>query len=151
MECLGGNGYVEESLLPRLYREAPVNAIWEGSGNVMCLDVLRALRRDEEAAELFASLTREASRLSGAMEAPFDRDNAIASEAAAREMVGRLAGIAAAAVLNDSAPAPVAEAFVRARVVRPRGALYGADGDDLKRDSPTQGCPETISALIVSC
>src|SRR5262249_45473863 len=42
MECLGGNGYVEESLLPRLYREAPVNAIWEGSGNVMALDVLRA-------------------------------------------------------------------------------------------------------------
>ena len=63
MECLGGNGYVEESLLPRLYREAPVNAIWEGSGNVMCLDVLRALQRDEEAAELFASLTREASRI----------------------------------------------------------------------------------------
>jgi hypothetical protein len=85
------------------------------------------------------------------MGAPFDRDNAIASEAAAREMVGRLAGIAAAAVLNDSAPAAVAEAFVRTRVVRPRGALYGADGDDLKRDSPTQGCPETISALIVSC
>ena len=43
MECLGGNGYVEEGVLPRLYREAPVNAIWEGSGNVMCLDVLRAL------------------------------------------------------------------------------------------------------------
>ena len=100
----------------------------KGSGNVMCLDVLRALRRDEEAAELFASLTREASRLSGAMEAPFDRENAIASEAAAREMVGRLAGTAAAAALNDSAPAAVAEAFVRARVVRPRGALYGADG-----------------------
>src|SRR4249919_307190 len=125
MECLGGNGYVEESLLPRLYREAPLNAIWEGSGNVMCLDVLRALRRDEEAAELFASLTREASRLSGAIEAPFDRENAIASEAAAREMVGKLAGTAAAAALNDSAPAAVAEAFVRARVVRPRGALYG--------------------------
>ena len=52
MECLGGNGYVEESVLPRLYREAPVNAIWEGSGNVMCLDVLRALKRDEEAADL---------------------------------------------------------------------------------------------------
>jgi putative acyl-CoA dehydrogenase len=49
MECLGGNGYVEESLLPRLYREAPVNAIWEGSGNVMCLDVLRALARDGDA------------------------------------------------------------------------------------------------------
>ena len=50
MECLGGNGYVEESLLPRLYREAPVNAIWEGSGNVMCLDVLRAIAQDGEAA-----------------------------------------------------------------------------------------------------
>ena len=49
MECLGGNGYVEESLLPRLFREAPVNAIWEGSGNVMCLDVLRALKHDNEA------------------------------------------------------------------------------------------------------
>ena len=43
LECLGGNGYVEESILPRLYREAPVNSIWEGSGNVVCLDVLRAL------------------------------------------------------------------------------------------------------------
>src|SRR5262249_32139458 len=127
MECLGGNGYVEESILPRLYREAPVNAIWEGSGNVMCLDVLRALRRDEEAAELFASLARQASRLRGGMEVPFDRDNAIASEAHAREMVGRLARIAAAAALNDSAPAAVTEAFVRTRLGRPRGALYGAD------------------------
>ena len=45
MECLGGNGYVEESRLPRLYREAPVNAIWEGAGNVMCLDVMRVLRK----------------------------------------------------------------------------------------------------------
>ena len=50
MECLGGNGYVEESVLPRLYREAPVNAIWEGSGNVMCLDVLRALAHEGDAA-----------------------------------------------------------------------------------------------------
>ena len=50
MECLGGNGYVEETMLARLYREAPVNAIWEGSGNVMCLDVLRALSREGEAA-----------------------------------------------------------------------------------------------------
>ena len=46
LECLGGNGYVEESILPRLYREAPLNAIWEGSGNVICLDVLRAMGRE---------------------------------------------------------------------------------------------------------
>ena len=48
MECLGGNGYVEESPLPRLYREAPVNAIWEGSGNVIALDILRAETREPE-------------------------------------------------------------------------------------------------------
>src|SRR5215471_9603739 len=64
MECLGGNGYVEESLLPRLYREAPVNAIWEGSGNVMCLDVLRALGHDRDAARMaLAALAEEAADL----------------------------------------------------------------------------------------
>src|SRR5262249_6831369 len=51
LECLGGNGYVEESGLPRIYREAPLNSIWEGSGNVTALDVLRALARTEDAAE----------------------------------------------------------------------------------------------------
>src|SRR5207302_7582316 len=55
MECLGGNGYVEESLLSRLYREAPVNAIWEGSGNVMALDVLRAFAHDSETARAVLS------------------------------------------------------------------------------------------------
>src|SRR6202022_2570362 len=51
LECLGGNGYVEESGMPRLYREAPLNSIWEGSGNVMCLDVLRALAREPQSVE----------------------------------------------------------------------------------------------------
>src|SRR5215468_11283894 len=60
MECLGGNGYVEESLLPRLYREAPVNAIWEGSGNVMALDVLRVFSQEPEAARaVLAGLAAE--------------------------------------------------------------------------------------------
>src|SRR5206468_11569859 len=53
LECLGGNGYVEESMMPRLYREAPLNSIWEGSGNVMCLDVLRAMSRGPEVVEAF--------------------------------------------------------------------------------------------------
>ena len=66
MECLGGNGYVEESVLARLYREAPVNAIWEGSGNVMCLDVLRALSREGEAARVvLAELVRRLPRSAG--------------------------------------------------------------------------------------
>ena len=48
LEALGGNGYVEDSVMPRLYRQAPLNAIWEGSGNVICLDVLRCLQREHE-------------------------------------------------------------------------------------------------------
>jgi putative acyl-CoA dehydrogenase len=126
MECLGGNGYVEESILPRLYREAPVNPIWEGSGNVMCLDVLRALKGHEEA-ELVAALSREV-----ALQMPDnDMANAASSdEAAARALVGRLAALASAAALAASAPAAVTEAFVRTRLRQLRGALYGAAAID---------------------
>src|SRR5581483_3553202 len=70
MECLGGNGYVEEGILARHYREAPVNAIWDGSGNVMCLDVLRALSREAEAATgILKSLAQQTKGLPGASEA----------------------------------------------------------------------------------
>jgi len=62
LECLGGNGFVEESGLPRLYRESPVNALWEGSSNVQCLDVLRALRREPTAAEGFVAELEERDR-----------------------------------------------------------------------------------------
>ena len=119
MECLGGNGYVEESMLPRLYREAPVNAIWEGSGNVMCLDVLRALRGESEA-DLVAELTHETGialpRSSGA-----DLD-----EARARQFVGKLVLMASAQALRASAPGLVSDSFVRTRLMHPHGALYGA-------------------------
>jgi putative acyl-CoA dehydrogenase len=128
MECLGGNGYVEESVLPRLYREAPVNAIWEGSGNVMCLDVLRALKRDREAADLFGELAREASPLLGKDAAFLEPTNEFAGEAAARITVGKLAAIAAVAALEASAPPAVTEAFARTRLVQQHAALYGADG-----------------------
>ena len=116
MECLGGNGYVEESILPRLYREAPVNAIWEGSGNVMCLDVLRALRRDEEAAEFFADLARKSALLVGAASDLFAPMNDFESEAKARITVGKLATLAAASALEATAPPAVTEAFVRTRL-----------------------------------
>jgi putative acyl-CoA dehydrogenase len=128
MECLGGNGYVEESVLPRLYREAPVNAIWEGSGNVMCLDVLRALRRDEEAAELFGALAREVPALGDGKAARIEPQGDADSEGAARITVARLATLAAAAALKASAPAEVTEAFVATRPAGPRGGLYGASG-----------------------
>jgi putative acyl-CoA dehydrogenase len=132
MECLGGNGYVEESMLPRLYREAPVNAIWEGSGNVMCLDVLRALKRDAEAADLFDEMAREASAITGAKVQLLEAGNEFESEATARIIVGRLAILASAAALQESAPAAVAEAFLRTRLSNPHGALYGASGIDAK-------------------
>jgi putative acyl-CoA dehydrogenase len=128
MECLGGNGYVEEAPLARLYREAPVNAIWEGSGNVMCLDVLRALGREGETGRaLLEALARETAHLPGAPQAAAFVANALGareSEAHARRAVERLALLAAAAALTESAPA-TAEIFARARLAEPRGATYG--------------------------
>ena len=128
MECLGGNGYVEESMLPRLYREAPVNAIWEGSGNVMCLDVLRALGRDGEAARaVLAALAEEAGDLPDARAALDGIERAAAAEDAegeARAAVDRLALLAAAAALRQSAP-EVASLFARTRLEDGHGAIYG--------------------------
>jgi putative acyl-CoA dehydrogenase len=128
MECLGGNGYVEESVLPRLYREAPVNAIWEGSGNVMCLDVLRALAHDGEAARaVLAALGEEAADLPGAHAALALLERAFAApdlEAQARAAVDGLALLAAAAALGQSAP-EVAALFARTRLQHGHAALYG--------------------------
>jgi putative acyl-CoA dehydrogenase len=128
MECLGGNGYVEESMLPRLYREAPVNAIWEGSGNVMCLDVLRALGHDRDPARMaLAALAEEAADLPGARAALDVIARAAAAEDAegeARAAVDRLALLAAAAALRQSAP-EVANLFARTRLEESHGAMYG--------------------------
>jgi len=128
MECLGGNGYVEETPLARLYREAPLNAIWEGSGNVMCLDVLRALSREGEAARaVLADLVRACGDLPGAKEAAGFIARTLSApdgEAKARAAVEKLAMLAAAAALTESAPA-VAEAFARTRLATPRGGTFG--------------------------
>jgi putative acyl-CoA dehydrogenase len=126
MECLGGNGYVEDSVLARLYREAPVNAIWEGSGNVMCLDVLRALTRDENARAAVVDLARGAAELPGAIDAANAMAKVLAgpdAEGAARAAVERLAVLATASALQASAP-DVADAYARTRLVR-GGATYG--------------------------
>jgi putative acyl-CoA dehydrogenase len=129
MECLGGNGYTEDGPLARHYREAPVNAIWEGSGNVMCLDVLRAVVREGEAArKLLAGLAAETQGLPGAKEtvarigATLTRSSA---EAEARSAVEALSELAAAAALNATAPG-LAEAFARTRMAGRRGVFYGA-------------------------
>src|SRR5207253_7429789 len=108
LECLGGNGYVEDGILARHYREAPVNAVWEGSGNVMCLDVLRSLSREPEvASSIVHELTGETLGLPGAGEVitfigkAFLRPD---SERVARLAVERLALLAASAALYAVSP-----------------------------------------------
>ena len=129
MECLGGNAYVEESVLPRLYREAPVNAIWEGSGNVMCLDVLRAVDREREAArEVLAALAKEATDLSGTRAALAFLEQALSSdnpEAHARAAVEHLALLAATAALGQSADHTIANLFARTRLEHRHATMYG--------------------------
>ena len=129
MECLGGNGYVEESILPRLYREAPVNPIWEGSGNVMCLDVLRAVEREGEAARaLIAEITEETADLPGAHAAAEFITTTLSaggSEARLRAAVERLAILAATAALRPIAPAQSTETYARTRLGGSRGTTFG--------------------------
>ncbi|WP_342711591.1 acyl-CoA dehydrogenase family protein [Bradyrhizobium sp. B124] len=129
MECLGGNGYVEEGILARHYRESPVNAIWEGSGNVMCLDVLRALGREADAAlAVLRTLADETRGLPGAVEAlasigqSFRRPD---SERIARLAVEKLALLAATAALNQVSPKN-AELFAATRLAERHAGMYGA-------------------------
>jgi len=139
MECLGGNGYVEEGILARHYRESPVNAIWEGSGNVMCLDVLRALSREPDAAaSILADLAAETAGLAHAAEvaavigSSFRRTD---SERTARLAVEKLALLAAAAALNQVSP-PQAELFANTRLAGNGAGMYGAV--DLAQDDITR-------------
>jgi putative acyl-CoA dehydrogenase len=129
MECLGGNGYVEEGILARHYRESPVNAIWEGSGNVMCLDVLRALSREPEAASsIVHELTGETLGLPGAGEATVFLGKAFRrpdSERVARLAVEKLALLAASAALNAVSPRH-AQLFAATRLAGNHAGMYGA-------------------------
>jgi putative acyl-CoA dehydrogenase len=129
MECLGGNGYVEDGILARHYRESPVNAIWEGSGNVMCLDVLRALAREPDAAmAVLQGLAADTKGLPGAGEAAsfigkaFRRPD---SERIARLAVEKLALLSAAAALNAVSPRH-AELFAATRLAANHASMYGA-------------------------
>ena len=138
LECLGGNGYVEESILPRLYREAPVNSIWEGTGNVVCLDVLRALTREPDSLEaLLAELNRARGadlRLDGRL---VRLTNALADQNAleprARQLVEQLALALQASILVQHAPAAVADAFCVSRLSDNPGRQFGGlpNGFDL--------------------
>jgi putative acyl-CoA dehydrogenase len=128
LECLGGNGYVEESGMPRLYREAPLGSIWEGSGNVAALDALRAIARQPEAAEAFFAeldLARGAdSRLDDAIDR-LRKDAAEPSEQAGRRLAESLAVALQASLLIRHGDAAVADAFAATRLAAGGGRAYG--------------------------
>jgi putative acyl-CoA dehydrogenase len=133
LECLGGNGYVEESLMPRLYREAPLNSLWEGAGNVICLDILRALDKDPSSAE---ALVEELKKNRGAdsrldqfarnvetelARAPRSPD----SEAQARNLAEKLALALQAGLMMSQGSPHMAEAFLASRMVGKHGYTFG--------------------------
>jgi putative acyl-CoA dehydrogenase len=131
LECLGGYGYIEESRLPRAYREAPLMSVWEGSGNVQALDVLRALQTDPDCAEAVLAELAEAAganRLLDAAVAALKTDLADGAAgigaARAREVTGRIARALQAVQLVKFAPAEVADAFCQTRL----GDVSGAFG-----------------------
>ncbi|MBB6171310.1 putative acyl-CoA dehydrogenase [Nocardiopsis mwathae] len=130
LECLGGNGYVEESGMPRLFRESPLNSIWEGSGNVAALDVLRAMARQPASVEAFLA---ELGRAQGA-DARYDTavkrllselGDLEEAEFRARGVVELMALTLQASLLLRHAPAPVADAFVGSRLGGEWGHVFG--------------------------
>ncbi|MCL4811492.1 MAG: isovaleryl-CoA dehydrogenase [Vicinamibacteraceae bacterium] len=122
MECIGGSGVMEDGPMPRLFRESPVNAIWEGSGNVQCLDVLRAMRRTPDTVEAFLAEVRTARGGHDALDAYADAladdllHGGAEAEFGARRLVERLALALQAALLVKHAPSFVADAFCRSRL-----------------------------------
>ena len=131
MECIGGSGVMEDSMFPRLYREAPVNAIWEGSGNIQCLDVLRAMGKTPEVVEAFFAELRPTQGQNALLD---EQVRGLAKEFAdtadlqyrARHVVERMALALQASLLVRSAPAFVADAFCASRLA-PQGSFnYGA-------------------------
>ena len=130
LECLGGNGYVEESGMPRLFRESPLGSIWEGSGNVQCLDVLRAMAKAPASLEAFLAEVDEAAggddRLDRAVAELRDQLADIeAIEARARRVVERMALVIQGSLLVRFGDHAVADAFCASRLDGDGGAAFG--------------------------
>ncbi len=129
-ECLGGAGYVEEHILPRLYREAPLNSIWEGSGNIQCLDVLRAMGREQGTLEAFFAELEPArgehALLDAAMADLKDEFARMAGiETRARRVVEKMALALQASLLSRAGNASVSDAFCASRLGTDRGHAFG--------------------------
>ena len=142
LECLGGNGYVEESVLPLLFRESPLNSVWEGSGNVNALDVLRAITREPEALDAWITEVGRArggdARLDRAVDDTLALLGALMADAerleiGARRLAGRMAAVLQGSLLVRFAPPEVADAFCASRLGTSYDGTFGAlEGGDLR-------------------
>ncbi|MFF4243188.1 acyl-CoA dehydrogenase family protein [Streptomyces sp. NPDC001822] len=130
LECLGGNGYDEASGMPRLYREAPLNGIWEGSGNVNALDMLRALAREPESLHAFRTEIEAAAGADGRLDAAWRElqgEFTLTEDAPlrARRVIERAALVLQGSLLVRHAPHAVADAFCASRLAGDRGLAFG--------------------------
>ena len=131
LECVGGNGYVEESILPRLYREAPLNSIWEGSGNVIALDVLRAIRRSPEVVDSFAAELEQGQGLNPAVDRSIATlkellvGDVVDDEAGARRLVESMAIAWTGSLLVQVGDPAVADAYAQSRLAGDWGSEFG--------------------------
>ena len=157
LECLGGNGYVEESGLPRLFRESPLNSIWEGSGNVQCLDVLRAMIKSPASLDAFFAEVEEGAAAEPRLDAyaaalrdelPGDVETI---EPRARRVVERMALALQGSLLVRYGDEAVADAFCASRLAGDWGQAFGTlpAGTDFAphHRPPPRRCPERDSAL----
>ncbi len=149
LECLGGNGYVEESGMPLLFRESPLNSIWEGSGNVNALDVLRALSREPEALNAWivevGKARGEDPRLDRAIDSVLESLADLSSmEVGARRLAGTMAACLQGALLVQHAPAAVADAFCASRL----GQEYGGTMGTLPRGTELAAIVERTTPVV---
>ncbi|RPE05468.1 DNA alkylation response protein [Chitinophaga lutea] len=145
LECTGGNGYVEESIMPRLYRDVPVNAIWEGSGNIQALDVLRAMRKEPAAVEALMNHLHAAKGRHNALDGQLRQLQQLLSqpeefEYRARIITEKIALCLQAIALFDTAPVAVAEMFCSARLADQRNLSWGTLMDERLADEITGRC-----------
>ena len=143
LECLGGNGYVEESGMPRLFRESPLNSIWEGSGNVNALDLLRVLAREPDAVDAYRREVEAAAGADARLDAAWKElqdDLRTPTEARARVLAERMALVLQGSLLVRHAPAAVADLFVGSRVAGEHGLALGT--------LPRRTADATVAALL---
>src|SRR5690606_21007591 len=135
LECIGGNAYVEESDMPRLYREAPVNSLLEGAGNIQALDLVRVLTREPEAVTAWREEVRQAAGADRRIEEALTETDGLLAEVAAdpaagaihaRRLAGRMAVLLQASLLVRFAPPEVADAFCASRLGGSIEGVYGA-------------------------